>query len=212
MFFRIIGYKESDPWAGRYSHFEKLSAGSGKWKNLGPVAGYSSDYVYPIINKGCNTTAPCSDGGFGVMQLTIPAPTYKEIWNYKENINAAVRLIKEKLATAKAYPAKVRDNGCVKQPYYNDKKERWIYPCRPMPTTKKYKRAEDFKSYELRMDVYSLYNSNWHYWVWDDDAKEWIPSVSDPVIESQQRGYNYANHAESIENKIAAGNPPVDFN
>ena len=210
MFFRIIGYKESDPGPGRYSNFERLS--SGKWKNLGPIAGYSSDYVYPVLNKGCNMASPCSDGGFGVMQMTIKAPKYKEIWNYKLNIDVAANLIKDdKLPTAKAYPGKVGTKGCSEQPYPDPKTGKLITPpsCRPMPETKKDIKTIDFDAYELRLDTYSLYNSNWHYWIWDR-KKGWIPWESN--IKAQKRGFNYVKEAEDIENKIENNNPPSDFN
>jgi len=93
--FRIITYHES---GHTYAHFERLN--DGNWKNLGPVLGYSSDYVFPLLNKSGTWSNPSSDGGFGLMQLTIPAPSYLQIWNWKENINAGVKLIKEKAGIA----------------------------------------------------------------------------------------------------------------
>lgn len=85
--FRIISYYES---GHTYAHFERLS--DGFWKSLGPTLGYSSDNVYPLVNKGCVTiempdgTNKCdqsqpfwSDGGFGLMQLTKAGGDYLPI-------------------------------------------------------------------------------------------------------------------------------------
>jgi hypothetical protein len=182
-FFRMIAYKETNA-SRRYEHFYPS------------IYGVPKSAIYPVENGG-------GDGGFGLMQLTIPSANYLQIWNYITNIDAAVSLIKEKLATAKTYPNIVRTRGCTKEPYINSKGN-WVYPCRPMPTTAKYPRANDFSADELRVDVYSLYNSNWHYWFWNDKKKKWEPYESD--IESQQRGAAYADSAEDIKD-----NPPSDF-
>jgi len=141
-FFRIIAYKESDPWAGRYSHFERLN--DNIWKNLGAILGYSSGYVYPVVNKGGTSNQPSSDGGFGLMQLTNPKPTYEQIWNWKENINDAILRIKGKLTIARAHLNKYRD--AVKD--------------------------EDVPRF-LRMDTYQLYNGG-YYWKWNRYKKRWI--------------------------------------
>jgi hypothetical protein len=183
--FRVIAYVET-----RYRHFYPSIYGAPK------------EATYPRENSG-------GDGGYGVMQLTQwgspPAyPTYSQIWNYEENIDKSVDLIRSLVATAKGYPGIVRTRGCTKEPYYDTKKEKWVYPCRPMPTTKKYPAATDFEPKKIRMDVYSLYNSNWHYWIWNKDKKEWDPYTSD--IEAQQKGSAYADSAKEIED-----NPPADF-
>jgi len=203
-FFRAIACMEYEPTAGAYSHFEKLS--DGKWEKLGPILGYSYDFVFPVVNKDpySKPSAPRSDGGFGLMQLTEwgkkKVPEYKEIWKWKENIHAAInKVIKPNLATARAYPDRIKNYGCTKPKKWDEKNKRWIYPCRPMDTIKKDKNATDFKPYQLRMDVYSLYHSYWHYWTWDRQKKVWIPWISD--IPAQQKGYNYANKAESFESK-----------
>jgi hypothetical protein len=82
--FRIIAYQES-----RYKHFYPS------------IYGIPTGAIYPRENsKG--------DGGFGLMQLTIlsgsnPNPSYLQIWNWKENINGGVNLIKDKLRRANNY-------------------------------------------------------------------------------------------------------------
>jgi len=218
LFFRVIAYHEgyveyyedSTKKKWRYAHFERLS--DGPWKKLGPVLGYSSDYVYPVVNKapGSTYSKPSSDGGFGVMQLTMWGPennrilpTYEQIWNWKKNVDGAVWLIKyEKLPQAKAYPILVKMQGCTEEPKYIQGKK--VYPCRPLPVTERYEDAEDFDAYELRMDVYSLYNSNWHYWIWNNTKTEWDPWKS--KIKAQKRGFRHANRAKSTEES-----PPNDF-
>ncbi|XDF37263.1 hypothetical protein RBH89_09520 [Paracidovorax avenae] len=47
-------------------------------------------------------------GGVGLAQITRPAPTADQVWNWKENIRAGWALYKEKERNARAYPAAVR--------------------------------------------------------------------------------------------------------
>jgi len=190
LFFRVIGYKESDLWAGRYSHFERLS--DNKWKDLGSVLGYSSDYIFPIVNKSGTTGAPSSDGGFGLMQLTIPAPNYHQIWNWKENIDGAVELIRGKLAQAKDWHNKVKV-GCKK--------------CKPRIPKAQPNAQPLSQGRELKMDVYSLYQSGRHYWKWNSIRQRWYPWKEEfKKGEKLPSGTVYADHGESIEKK-----PPTDF-
>ncbi len=85
--FRMMAYQES-----RYRHFYPS------------IYGIPKSAIYPRENS---KNSQC-DGGFGVMQLTLlngsnPYPTYLQIWNWKENINAGVKLVKDKLRRAKNY-------------------------------------------------------------------------------------------------------------
>jgi len=43
------------------------------------------------------------DRGYGLAQLTKPLPTYTQIWNWQENLNAAILLINEKKDAAKRF-------------------------------------------------------------------------------------------------------------
>jgi hypothetical protein len=43
------------------------------------------------------------DSGYGMCQLTTPAPTYQQIWNWKQNIQAGLALFATKRAAAVAY-------------------------------------------------------------------------------------------------------------
>lgn len=73
-----------------------------------------------------------------------PAPKYKEIWNWKENIHAGIRLIKEKIGIAKSSLKKISGG---KLPSTNSKG----------------------KSI-LRMETYHQYGphpKNQPYWNWD---------------------------------------------
>jgi hypothetical protein len=49
-------------------------------------------------------------GRVGMMQLTRPAPTDDEVWDWVANMKSGETLLKEKRAVAKAYPAKVRQS------------------------------------------------------------------------------------------------------
>ncbi len=46
------------------------------------------------------------DGGFGLCQLTNPAPTFPQVWNWKKNIDAGVKLLGTKRSEAKAFLGK----------------------------------------------------------------------------------------------------------
>ena len=43
------------------------------------------------------------DGGYGLTQMTTPAPSYEQIWNWKENIKGGTALYKIKQKAAKTY-------------------------------------------------------------------------------------------------------------
>lgn len=43
------------------------------------------------------------DKGYGLTQMTNPAPTYEQVWNWKENVRAGMTLYKQKRAEAKKY-------------------------------------------------------------------------------------------------------------
>ena len=47
-------------------------------------------------------------GGVGLMQLTRPAPTHEQSWNWRANVSAGLALFEVKKHTARAYPAKYR--------------------------------------------------------------------------------------------------------
>ena len=54
--------------------------------------------MYPTENS-------TGDGGFGAMQLTEwgdgQLPSYKQIWNWQENVDGSVEVLKEKISQAK---------------------------------------------------------------------------------------------------------------
>lgn len=148
---RAIAYHES---VHTYTHFEKLNQTIySKWAE---ELGYSAELAYPIVNKK-NTRDPVtklinsrfSDGGFGLMQLTDPAPSYLQIWNYRENINAGVALFKTKL-----WDATSRLNAQ-----------------HPLPLGDEGKRM-------LRMETYYGYGphkgrNSKNYYVWSDEEEIW---------------------------------------
>ena len=68
--------------------FEKLLEQESKFKNFINADGY------PIV---------AFDGGYGMTQMTSPAPTFTQIWNWKENIKGGTALYKTKQAEAKQH-------------------------------------------------------------------------------------------------------------
>ncbi len=43
------------------------------------------------------------DNGYGMCQLTNPAPTFDQVWNWKMNVEAALNLFEQKRANAIVY-------------------------------------------------------------------------------------------------------------
>ena len=50
-------------------------------------------------------------GGVGLMQLTRPAPTAEQTWNWRANVAAGLRLFQQKMQAARAYPAQYRGSA-----------------------------------------------------------------------------------------------------
>jgi hypothetical protein len=50
-------------------------------------------------------------GGVGLMQLTRPAPTREQTWNWRANVNGGLALFQLKEQTARAYPAQYRKSA-----------------------------------------------------------------------------------------------------
>jgi hypothetical protein len=59
------------------------------------------------------------DGGYGLTQLTNPAPQYHQAWSWKENIRAGIELYREKRKEAKAYLS----GGKMNLPYTEEQLE-----------------------------------------------------------------------------------------
>ncbi len=129
--FWIIAYQET-----KYQHFYPSIYGDPK------------DAIYPRENSG-------GDGGFGVMQLTIPVPSYLQTWNWKENINAGVNLVKDKLRIAKNR-LKESSGG-------------------QLPST------DSVGKSILRMETYYQYGPHKKgiktYWKWDNKKNDWVFST-----------------------------------
>ena len=50
-------------------------------------------------------------GGVGLMQLTRPAPTHEQSWNWRANVRGGLALFEIKKQTARAYPAQYRTSS-----------------------------------------------------------------------------------------------------
>jgi hypothetical protein len=93
--------------------------------------------------------------GFGVMQIDNPPATARQIWSWKENVDAGLALI----------AAKARE---VDQHYRN------IYNTDatiPRLTREQIKLAE-----------YQWYNGGW-YWGWDKEIRKWLKITSEPYAD-----------------------------
>lgn len=77
--------------------------------------------------KGLPLFSQDSLGGVGLLQITRPTtPSDDEVWDWRENVRAAIALFDEKLSTARTFPRKVRASpkfeALVKA--YNDVREK----------------------------------------------------------------------------------------
>jgi len=151
-FFRVIAYIETG-----YKHFD--------WSIWAEPGGS----IFP-------TESFNGDGGFGLMQLTDPRPAYRQIWNYRDNVDAAVELIGEKLAAAKNYinvhPVSATDPNAIAK-------------------TQKL----------LKMETYSLYRGG-HYWEWNDRYDMWKARTFKSRKLYLDSGVYEANRAQNIENNL----------
>jgi hypothetical protein len=68
--------------------FEKLLEQESKFKHF-----IDADHM-PVV---------AFDGGYGLTQMTTPAPNFEQIWNWKENIRGGTSLYKTKQKSAKTY-------------------------------------------------------------------------------------------------------------
>jgi len=84
--------------------------------------------------------------GFGVMQLDTPPATARQLWDWRQNVDAGVALFRQKANEARTYPGRVRNN---------------------------YPDATDFTPEQLKLETYQRYNGG-GYWQWDDANKRWV--------------------------------------
>lgn len=92
-------------------------------------------------------------GGVGLMQITNPPPTDDEVWDWAANLARGQKILKEKEAVAKGYPARVRNStafrGLITQ--LNDARKKAGKP--ELTVT-----LPDFTADELRLDTIRGYN------------------------------------------------------
>ena len=50
-------------------------------------------------------------GGVGLFQITNPAPTPDDHWDWRANLNHGLQILAQKRAVARAYPARVRNSA-----------------------------------------------------------------------------------------------------
>jgi hypothetical protein len=54
-------------------------------------------------------------GGVGIFQITLPKPTADEVWNWRSNVGAGIRIFGQKLGAARGYPERVRHSARFRQ-------------------------------------------------------------------------------------------------
>ena len=83
--------------------------------------------------------------GFHGLRIAAP-PTARQIWHWKDNIDAGVALFTEKARQARTYPSRIRQT---------------------------YPDATDFNAEQLKLETYQRYNGG-AYWNWDDESRRWV--------------------------------------
>ncbi|CAF1549586.1 unnamed protein product [Adineta ricciae] len=59
---------------------------------------------YPLFSSA-------HDNGYGIYQITNPTPTYNEVWNWKANVDAGIRIINQKTTAAISWMANQRQQA-----------------------------------------------------------------------------------------------------
>jgi hypothetical protein len=108
------------------------------------------------------------------MQLDTPAPTPRQVWDWKSNVDAGAALFRQKQQDARTYPARVRQQ---------------------------FPDATDFNGEQLKLETYQRYNGG-GYWEWDDVNKRW----------KGRQTNGYGDESVRIEQSVAAGAPPPEWN
>jgi hypothetical protein len=66
---------------------------------------------FRAVRDGGQGVSPLFSGdnllGVGIFQITYPAPTDEQIWNWRENVAAGIAVFNSKIASARSYPNKV---------------------------------------------------------------------------------------------------------
>ncbi len=191
MFFQVIAYQETLDGA-KYTHLRKLADAS-QSANVGQPA----EAVYPQINVNGPRGNRTTDGGFGVMQLTIPAPRPSSIWHWRKNIDDAIDRLDGMLTQARAFFCP--NNVC--------------------------RAGVDPSAEQLKKEVYARYNGladpqvpgtasetdangdeHYPFWRWNEHKKTWEPRVPPDSDPAPVAGIGYAYRALATET-----NPPADF-
>jgi hypothetical protein len=97
--------------------------------------------------------------GFGIMQLDTPPATARQVWDWKENVDAGAALFAQKKQDARTYPARVR---------------------RQFPD------AVDFDAEQLKLETYQRYNGG-GYWQWNDIDKRWAAGTTNGYADESRR-------------------------
>lgn len=131
---------------------------------------------YPFENTS-------GDGGFGVMQLTDPKPTYRQIWHWKENIDKGVGFVNEKIGMAK--------NHYNKHPVADNEKAeflRWDV----------YQQYNGFHFWEWMVDP-------------KDKKEKWIGKRDQYNKKTKKYEVRYGWMAKRIEEQLARGEIPSEY-
>lgn len=96
LFKRSIYIKAKNPTKEKLGNFVATLDGAGGFEKILQHEALGKNFINadgePIV---------AHDKGYGITQLTNPAPTYEQVWNWKENVKGGTKLYKEKRADAK---------------------------------------------------------------------------------------------------------------
>lgn len=175
LFFRVIAYLETLGDA-RYAHFRKL-----QFNSQTITTGQPAQAVYPMLNAIGDAPPFSTDGGFGLMQLTDPPPTFSQIWHWRRNTDAAIDRIDGMLTEARGRVGHARYRSG-----FPANLQEW-----------------------LRFETYQRYNGG-AYWQFDLRLRYWFGPEPKLDARGNEIG-KYGNKAAQIESSLGTPSQPADF-
>ena len=92
-----VKVKGTNPTAAEVTHTSRTKANSDGFDR---IITHESKFKH---FEGNGEPVKSFDGGYGMCQLTFPAPTFEQTWNWKHNVDGGLKLFEQKRAVAIAY-------------------------------------------------------------------------------------------------------------
>jgi hypothetical protein len=211
LFFQVLAHKEFKG-TTPYAHFRKLLRGP-----MVEATGQPGQAAYPSlseINGNPRRGQPrfITDGGFGIMQLTNPIPTYAEVWHWRKNIDRQIDELRDKLRATINYFSGVGDRNAARRA---QKQARFD--------------QSQIGTLQYRMEMYARHNGiGWdpvpdrvppvprepgglypfNYFYWEEGEGDWVPRVTkQEAVARTDGGIRYAYDALDLEFQLFGTTP-----